>query len=521
VAGLRADVAIIGGGVGGCAAALAAADLGCSVILTEETCWEGGQLTSQAVPPDEHPVIERLGCSRSYRSFRDGVRAYYRQHVPLSAAALADPALNPGAGSVSRLCHDPRVALAVLRQLLAPHLLSGRLRILRRHRPAAALALGDRVRTVLCHDAAGREVELEAPLILDATEQGDLLPLCGAEYVTGSESLAQTGEPHAAREADPRNLQAFTACLAVEHRPGEDHRISRPADYGFWRDLHPDGWPGPLLSLTVPDPRTLHPVTHPVFADPPAFSLWRYRRIRASGTLAPGTPGGEVGILNWPQNDYFLGPICDVAPEEAALHRRRACALSLALLYWLQTDAARPDGGTGYPGLMPRADVVGGDADGLALAPYVRESRRIQAELTVREQDIATALRPGGPQTWPDAVGIGAYRIDLHPTCGGDPYLDIGAWPFQIPLGALLPVRLDNLLPAAKNIGVTHITQGCYRVHPVEWGIGEAAGTLAAFCLARGCVPRQVRRRAPLLEAFRDLLVSRGVELTWPELRPL
>ncbi len=52
-------------------------------------------------------------------------------------------------------------------------------------------------------------------------------------------------------------------------------------------------------------------------------------------------------------------------------------------------------------------------------------------------------------------------------------------YPFQIPLGALLPVRVDNLLPACKNLGTTRITSGAYRVHPVERSIGEAAGALA------------------------------------------
>ena len=53
--------------------------------------------------------------------------------------------------------------------------------------------------------------------------------------------------------------------------------------------------------------------------------------------------------------------------------------------------------------------------------------------------------------------------------------------PFEIPLGALLPERVENLLPACKNIGTTHITNGCYRLHPVEWNIGEAAGALGGL----------------------------------------
>src|SRR5690348_11064378 len=71
------DIAVIGAGVGGFAAALAALRNGMRVVLTEETDWIGGQLTSQAVPPDEHPWIEEFGCTRSYREYRNAVRDYY------------------------------------------------------------------------------------------------------------------------------------------------------------------------------------------------------------------------------------------------------------------------------------------------------------------------------------------------------------------------------------------------------------------------------------------------------------
>ena len=107
---LHADVAVIGGGTGGVAAALAAARHGLNVILTEETDWIGGQLTSQAVPPDEHPWIESFGCTRLYRNFRDGVRDYYRRHYPLTPDARARPNFNPGNGNVSKLCCEPRVS---------------------------------------------------------------------------------------------------------------------------------------------------------------------------------------------------------------------------------------------------------------------------------------------------------------------------------------------------------------------------------------------------------------------------
>jgi hypothetical protein len=88
--------------------------------------------------------------------------------------------------------------------------------------------------------------------------------------------------------------------------------------------------------------------------------------------------------------------------------------------------------------------------------------------------------------------------------------------PFQIPLGALLPVRMENLLPACKNLGVTHLSNGCYRLHPVEWNIGEASGALAAYCLAKQLKPKQVRADAARLGEYQKILRDLGVELEWP-----
>jgi hypothetical protein len=190
----------------------------------------------------------------------------------------------------------------------------------------------------------------------------------------------------------------------------------------------------------------------------------------------------------------------------------------LSVLYWLQTEAPRADGGTGFPGLRPRHDVTG-TTDGLAKAAYVRESRRIRAVTTVTEHDVSLdLLGPTGRRRHTDSVGVGAYRIDLHPSTGGDDYIDVASVPFELPLGALLPRRMTNLLPAAKNIGTTHITNGCYRLHPVEWNVGEVAGHLAGFALRHGVTPHEVRAGARFAD-FGRLLDRAGVERHWPEIR--
>jgi hypothetical protein len=327
-------------------------------------------------------------------------------------------------------------------------------------------------------------------------------------------------------------LQAFTVCFAMDYVGGEDHTIDRPDEYGFWRDYVPSlrpPWPGRLLSWDQPDPRTLKTRTGAFDPEAPApvggpLNFMIYRRILHKGNFQPGAFMTDISIVNWPMNDYFLGPLIGVTPAQAARHVQRGKQLSLSLLYWLQTEAPRPDGGAGWRGLRLRPDVVG-TADGLAKAPYIRESRRIQAEFTIREQHVGTDARAslvkepagrGTAEAFADSVGIGSYRIDLHMSTGGDNYIDISSLPFQIPLGALVPRRIENLLPACKNIGTTHITNGCYRLHPVEWNIGEAAGALAAQARQVKSPPRRIRNDAGLLADFQASLVRQGVELAWP-----
>jgi FAD dependent oxidoreductase len=530
---LQAEVAIIGGGLGGVAAALAALDAGRSVLLTEDSDWLGGQLTSQAVPPDEHPWIEQFGCTARYRLLRDSLRDYYRRWYPLSDQARRTRYLNPGLGTVSALCVEPRVGVAVIEGMFASGQSSGRLRVLLRHRPVSATVDGDRVTSVTLETAGQDPVIVLAPYVLDATETGELLELAQVEHVTGAESREETGEPHAPEAAQPLNMQAVSWCFALDHLAGENHTIDRPANYADWRDHVPaTGWTGgPLLSFAAPVPRSLEPLRRTFTPNPPDtgesivdhrlvggdYELWAFRRIADRRTFAPGHLRSDITLVNWPMVDYTVGPLFGAGPEEAQRHLDGARQLSVSFLHWLQTEAPRPDGGAGYPGLRLRGDVVG-TVDGLAKRPYVRESRRIRALYTVVEQDLAFDLRPDGHAvSYPDSVGVGSYRIDLHPSTGGDGYVDIASCPFEIPLRALVPIRMENLLPAAKNIGTTHVTNGCYRLHPVEWNVGEVAGTLAAYCLEHGCIPQAVCTDAVLLERFQAGLERDGVEIRWPE----
>lgn len=523
---LETDILIVGGGTGGCAAALAAARAGRRVILTEECDWIGGQLTAQAVPPDEHGWIERFGCTASYRRYREQVRAHYRAHYPLKPGPRDYPYLNPGNGWVSPLCHEPRVGLAVLQAMLGPHVTAGRLAIRLEHVPVAVEADGaDRLAAVVLRGRDGRDVRIRARHFIDATENGDLLPLAGVEHVTGAEARNDTGEPDAKPAAQPGNVQAFSFCFVMEHTAGANHVGPEPENYAYWKQYVPaltPPWPGPWLGWDGLNPRTMQ--VFPYRFDPagepagPFGGLWGFRRILDRKLFADGAFPTDLCLVNWPMIDYIDGHLLTTDAAARTRHLAAARQQSLAMFHWLQTEAPRPDGGRGWPGLRLRGDITG-TTDGLAKMPYIRESRRIRAEFTIRQQHVAQSCRPGETlaETFEDSIGVGYYRIDLHPTSGGDNYLDVGNLPFQIPLGALIPQRFENLLPGAKNIGTTHITNGCYRLHPVEWNIGEAAGELLAHCQEAGVTPRTVYRDSRRRTAFQARLAAQGFELAWPK----
>src|SRR5207253_3816946 len=211
---------------------------------------------------------------------------------------------------------------------------AGRVVIWRQAVPIAADGERDRVRTVtMRHQRHGWDTVLHAAHFIDATELGDLLPLTKTEFVTGAESRRDTDEPHAPLEGQPNNQQAFTYCFAIDYLPGEDHVIEKPDQYQFWRDYVPKltpPWPGKLLSWNMSDPRALK--ERAVGFDPAGGSvrgmnLWTYRRIVDRRNFAEGAYRGDISLINWPQNDYWLGNLTD-APPKIAEHLQKAKQLS-------------------------------------------------------------------------------------------------------------------------------------------------------------------------------------------------
>jgi hypothetical protein len=324
----------------------------------------------------------------------------------------------------------------------------------------------------------------------------------------------------------------MTFPIFVEVRPaGEDHTI--PAPPGYDRALY-DTHPA----------RSVPPVgmDEPTCGWPAVTGDTNWRRMRSSAQLDVAYDVTQINT----RNDFERACVGGVpsgcnaidrppAGRDAVLARGREYAAGY--LHYLQHDVARADGtGSGYPNLRPAVEVTG-TSDGVSRLPYLRESRRIRALVTIREDDLSyTIVRAATSgavraRAFEDAVAIGQYAFDLHYSAAGDPLADqwhaeIAAGmfetniartlPFQVPLGAFVPETVDGLVAAGKNIGGTHITNGALRLHPVEWHIGLAAGALAARAVMSGAEPREVYAdRASRRRVQHDLLARLGSPLQW------
>ncbi|MBI4908349.1 MAG: FAD-dependent oxidoreductase [Acidobacteria bacterium] len=478
---ITCDILVAGGGMGGVAAALAIARHNRTVCMTEETDWIGGQATSGGVSAlDENRFIEFTGGTRSYYEFRNGIRKAYGGKA------------NPGNCYVSQLCFEPRIGVNVLQGMLA----GKPIRTFLRTQIVALEKSGEKFTSALAWQFDKREaLRFRFKWILDATEMGDLLPLSGLPYVVGSEAKADTKEPHAAEKANTACVQSFTYPFAIERRDGESHTIPKPADYDAIRKRqdftlrmnYPTeyGWKG-LVEYTfygedAPVPNNMSP--RPFF---------RWRRLRA------GNP--QIALMNWPRQDYAAESILDRTPADTARILQEAKRTSLAFLYWMQNDLQHPE-------VKLRPDIMG-TTDGFSKYPYVRESRRLIAQGRVVEQDIVEDYQ-NGPRArrFRDSVGTGFYMVDIHPCGANERGRMMMPKPFQIPMSTLLPKVETNFLPAGKTLGVTHLTNGAFRLHPIEWMIGEAAGTIASLAIAGSALPEA--------SAVQEDLARAGVPIFW------
>jgi hypothetical protein len=457
----QCDIVILGGGMGGVSAAIAASNGGVRVCMTEPTKWIGGQMTAQGVSAfDENRFIETTGATRSYADLRQRIRTAY------------GGAANPGACWVSALCFEPQVGLDALKQMLPASV-----KLYLRTAPVAAAREGNRVRSVTVYNFDTKTfTELTGTVFIDATELGDVLPMVGA-----------------AAPFDPATLQAFTYPFILQKGAGPP--IPKPPTYDRDQQNY-------TLTLDYGGGKF---ITYAIFEKTPGSpgSFWNYRRINAEK---------EIAMINWPGNDVCDGGYLSEDPEVAARAFRKGKEQALGFAWWVANQASP---------LTLRTDMLG-TSDGLSQYPYIRESRQLKAIRTVREQEIANLDSPSPRAVqFSDSAGIGFYAMDIH-GCGKNRVQRLDASkPFQIPFGALIAENLDNLLAGAKNLGATHIAASAYRLHPTEWAIGEAVGTLAAESVKRKRTPAAIYHDPNALRAVQRKLLENGHPLVWYDDVPL
>ena len=420
------DVAIVGAGAGGCAAALQAARSGASVLLLEEGPWVGGMLTSAGVSAIDGNYRLRGGI---FGEFCDSLAARYGGYEALRT------------GWVSNILFEPQVGEAVLGNMLAAE----ENICLYRNISLDSLTRKDAVWHLRC---GGRR--FRAAMLVDCTELGDVAARLGIPYDLGMDSSRDMGEDVAPEEANDI-IQDLTYVITARFYD-RDMTISRPKGYdaSLYEGCNPGGTDA-MLSY---------------------------------GLL----PGGDV-MLNWPinGNDAYMN-LVEAGKEERDSLLEEAKRISLGYLYYIQTELGHPELGIAE-GVYPSADglpLIPYHRESRRIHgrtrftvndvfdPYRNNLYRTSVAVGDYPVDHHHRRYPC-PDSLPDlhfypvpsfSVPAGVLVPGENPLQGDEDY--------------------STLLVAEKSVSVSNIVNGATRLQPVVMGLGQAAGAMAALSAAAG-----------------------------------
>ena len=525
---LACSILVVGGSTGAYSATLTALKLGLDVCLAQPQKVVGGQFTAQALPASDDGDLlkqkatlyqvsgEEFAISRAQRQFRD------RQRVLQQVNGRIDP--NPGGGWVSPLSTTPVVAATAMNEAIAPYLANDKLKLIPYAEPIQVLMdehpdQPRRVKGIVFKDAqADYTFTVIGKVVIEATDLGDLLELGDIESRVGQESRSETGEAILPEDARPQCQQSFTFDVLVERTlPGGGVSVGAPPGYAHeaWLNINEFTDTFWVQRQGKWRPRNF-------FSD---FGIFRYRRVKRTDPYEKAIRPGDITVINWgvstdPDRRFFCGNeyrpdrLVGVSREERKQHLQRGRDRARAYIHFLQSN--------GIPDLKPRGDLTWTD-DGIALEPYIREARRGVALTTIRHEDIAKSFFPENTaraRAFEDSVGIGQYHyLDLH---GNDVQghvtpigKDVLALPFTLSIKALAPINTDGLILSSKSIGVSHIANAVYRMHPIEWAIGEASGMLAVFSVWTGREARDLATDEAQIRKIQAFLTRNGIPIYW------
>jgi len=448
------DVVIWGGGLGGTCAALQAARSGAQTILLLPGAWCGGMVSAAGVS---------AGDGHELSAWQTGLwGAFLRQMATMEPSGLDH-------GWASCFAWRPDRAEALLQGWLAAE--AARLQVIRGLQLGEVQWAGDRIQALEV-SCGGHGLRIQAEVVVDGSDLGDLLPVAGVPFFWGWEAQECWQEP-----------SAPTASRLQEDPFFRQQPVQSPT----WVVLGQLNGHGDLPQHQL--------LSQPFAGAPDGHGLERLLRY---GQL----PDGLV-MVNWPQegNDFHHGL------ERAFAHGEQQRALSLAMeahsMAFLQALEAATGGGLTPAAHFPTAEGTGGP---VALMPYWREGRRLKGLAVVQERDLLPGETTGyGPiprhgQGSCGTVVIGNYPNDHH--YPGPPWPLAPkqmVWggrhsgtPFALPYGVLISAHCSNLLAADKAISTSHIANGATRLQPMVMNLGQVVGLAAALAVEHHCPPHGV-----------------------------
>ena len=566
------EVIVIGGTLGGVAAASQAMKAGVTTCTIELTPWLGGQISSQGVAAiDESMAMRwRNNLAPSWKRFKDLIRqqpVYLPDWTGLPDKLSVNRVNNCWVGD---LCFTPRAGATASEMLMrrsAENAPGSRWSTSTAFKGAAFDSTGRYVTAVYAVKRIPRDsdyvptgrlsreldqwyswsddddynkipIRLQPPpgrrmIVIDATDTGELVGWANFPYLLGSDSQAFTGEVNAASKANPDCTQAFTYpfVLATLNDRGVSYKELQQIEPAFTKEEHRGEFNLEGFSF---------------FHNSSVFNYRRMvsQRVNASVNI---TYPGEMTLINWNKgNDWhFMDPPLVYTEDDIRLSGQKqnwmggkstealnyAEIHSLMFADWLIETQATPK--------LPLTFLRGEDApmnteSGLSMYPYIREGRRIlgrpaygQESFMIVEADLREDMT-GGRDFSATAIALTHYDIDIHGCRYRDwrpSYEAAGASikqfvvrPLQIPLEAIIPQGVENVLIGGKSIAVSHIVNGVTRVHHGEWGVGAAAGSIAGWLLRYGkpydLAPSQivVTGQMPAVQSY---LVEQGLRFTW------
>jgi hypothetical protein len=427
------DLIVVGGGASGTAAGISAGRLGTKTLIIEPTSWLGGMLTSAGVSAIDGN--HRLP-SGIWGEFKAALESYYG-----GADKLAT-------GWVSNTLFEPKVGNEILKQMASGV-------------EVLSISFESDWKTAAYQDGSwtvtfsknGKIETATAPLLIDATELGDVAAAQGLRYRLGMDARAEIGEEFAPEQANDIIQDLTFVATLQDYGLGADKTIPKPANYD------PSEFD---CACAHADPTTDNAPTLD------CGKMLDYGKL----------PNGKY-MINWPNcgNDHYVN-LVELSPEERAIEIEKAKQTTLRFVYYIQQEL-----GFKHLGLAENEFPT---EDNLPMIPYHRESRRYHGLVDFTLPYVRTPYAAPSP-LYRTGVAVGDYTIDHHHkknlAAPAIDFIKIRVPSYNVPLGALIPENHPGLILAEKSISVSNIVNGASRLQPVVLGIGQAAGVLAAVAL--------------------------------------